>query len=48
MPDTGAYLILGLAATALIMGALIASFVVRHRNLTRDIELLRKLADDKE
>lgn len=46
MPDTQAYLILGLAATVIIMALLIGSMVVRHRNLLKDIELLEQLRDD--
>jgi hypothetical protein len=47
MPDTGAYLILALAAVAVIMGALIASLFTRQRNLDRDLELIKQLQDDK-
>jgi general stress protein CsbA len=46
MPDTGTYLILGLAATALIIGFLVISMVVRQRNLDRDLELIRELKED--
>jgi hypothetical protein len=46
MPDTGAYLILGLAAAALIMGAFVASLFVRQRNLSRDLDLIRKLSEE--
>jgi uncharacterized membrane protein YciS (DUF1049 family) len=46
MPDTGAYLILGLAATAVIFGLFVVSLYVRHRNLDRDLELIQKLAED--
>ncbi len=46
MPDTGVYLLLGLAVTAFILGILIFSMIVRHRNLNRDIELINQLAED--
>ena len=46
MPDTGAYLILGLVVVAVIMGGFILSMVVRFRSLSRDIELIRQLAED--
>ncbi len=45
-PDTGAYLILGLATTAIIIGALIVSLFTRQRNLDRDLELIQQLQDD--
>jgi len=44
-PDTGAYLILGLVVTAVIMGGLIASMIIRHRNLDRDLELIEQLRE---
>jgi hypothetical protein len=46
IPDTMSYLILALAAVAIIMGALVASIVVRYANLRRDIETLRQLNPD--
>ncbi len=46
MPDTQAYLLLGLAVTFVIMGLLIGSMVIRHRNLLKDIELLEQLKDE--
>jgi hypothetical protein len=46
MPDTDAYLILGLAAVAVIMGTLILSLFTRQRNLDRDLELIKQLQDD--
>ena len=48
MPDTTAYLILGLAVTAIIMGAYIVSMAVRQRNLDRDIELIQQLGSGEE
>jgi hypothetical protein len=45
-PDTLNYLILGLAAVAIIMGLLIVSFVVRHRNLEQDMALIEQLSED--
>ena len=46
MPDTTSFLMLGLAVTAIIMGAYIISLVVRQRNLDRDIELIQQLRDE--
>lgn len=45
-PETGAYLILGLVATTVIIGAFIASMIVRHRNLDRDLALIEQLRDN--
>jgi hypothetical protein len=44
-PDTGAYLILGLIATIVIIGVFIGSMVLRHRNLDRDLELIEQLRE---
>jgi hypothetical protein len=46
MPETGSYLILGLAMTFLIIAFFIASMVIRYRNLQKDIHLLEQLAED--
>ncbi len=46
MPDTGAYLILGLASVVVILGAFVASLFARQRNLTRDLELIRRLSEE--
>lgn len=46
MPDTSAYLILGLASVAVILGAFVASLFVRQRNLNRDLELIRRLSEE--
>lgn len=46
MPDTGSYLLLGLAVSAIILGVYTVSLWMRQRNLDRDLELLRKLAED--
>lgn len=46
MPDTQAYLILGLAVTFAIMTLLIGSMIIRQRNLLKDIELLEQLKDE--
>ena len=46
IPDTTAYLILGLVVTAIIMGAFITSMMVRQRNLDRDIELIQQLSEE--
>ena len=45
MPDTSAYLYLGLAAITVIMLMLIASMVLRYRSLQQDIKTLEKLDD---
>lgn len=42
-PDTLNYLFLGLAAVAIIMGLLVASFIVRRRELEKDIALMNQL-----
>lgn len=47
MPDTLSYLLLGLAAIAVIMTLLIASIVVRFRNAQQDLRLLRDLDNEK-
>lgn len=46
MLDTTNYLILALAVTALLIGGLIASYWMRHRNLDRDVELIQQLSQD--
>ena len=46
MPDTGAYLILGLTAIVVIMGFLVISMVTRQRNVDRDLELIKQLQDE--
>lgn len=46
MPETTAYLLLGLAVTAIIMLFLIGSMVVRQRNLHKDIQLIDQLGQD--
>lgn len=45
-PETLNYLLLGLAAVAVIMGLMIASFVIRQRNLEQDLRLIQQLIDD--
>ncbi|MFO7321607.1 MAG: hypothetical protein DIU68_007745 [Chloroflexota bacterium] len=42
-PDTGSYLILGLAVIAVIMAILLASMAIRYRNLRKDVETIRRL-----
>lgn len=46
MPDTLSYLILGVIVTALIMGLLIASFVVRAQNARKDAEQIEEIMRD--
>lgn len=48
MPDTGAYLLLGLIAMFVLLGGYVASIIVRHRNLDRDLDLIRQLREDGE
>ncbi|MBZ0290069.1 MAG: hypothetical protein K8I30_20760 [Anaerolineae bacterium] len=48
MPDTGAYLILGLAVTLIIMTFFIASMVARWRSLQKDLRLLDELEQDEQ
>ncbi|MFW5772722.1 MAG: hypothetical protein ACOCZH_05290 [Phototrophicaceae bacterium] len=46
-PDTLNYLIMGLAVTFIVLTLLMGSMVIRHRNLSRDAELIERLqADD--
>lgn len=42
-PETANYLILGLAAVAVIMLVLVGSMVIRQRNLQRDAEVIAEL-----
>jgi hypothetical protein len=46
MPDTLPFLILGLLVTVLIFGGFIATMLIRQRNLNKDIELIKQLAED--
>ena len=46
MPDTQAYLVLGLVVAFGIIALLISSMVIRHRSLLKDIELLEQLKDE--
>jgi ABC-type polysaccharide/polyol phosphate export permease len=46
MPETTPYLILGLVAVTIIMGAFIASLVTRYRSLEKDVETLERLKDE--
>jgi cell division protein FtsL len=46
MPDTTLYLLLGLAVTFLILGALILSMALRARSVQRDLRLLEELKDE--
>ncbi|MGQ9887619.1 MAG: hypothetical protein ACUVSX_03925 [Aggregatilineales bacterium] len=46
MPDTTAYLILGLVVTFGILGFYVASLVVRHRSLKKDLRLIEQLRDE--
>ena len=44
--DTLNYLLLGLAAVAVIMGGLIGSMIVRYRSLQKDIDAINRLKED--
>ncbi|MBK8027416.1 MAG: hypothetical protein IPK19_40010 [Chloroflexi bacterium] len=46
MPETGEYLILGLAAVGVVVGAFLLSLVVRFRNLRRDMKTLEDIASE--
>jgi hypothetical protein len=46
MPETGEYLILGLAAIAILLSLFVASMVARYRNLTKDIDLIQRLQEE--
>ncbi len=45
-PETLNYLYLGLGSIALFVGGYIATIWARHRNLQKDIELIRELAEE--
>lgn len=46
MPDTTAYLFLGLAVTFGILGFYVASLVVRRRSLQKDLRLIDQLRQE--
>lgn len=46
MPDTTAYLWLGLGVTALVMFALIGSMLARYRSLRQDLKTLEQLDEE--
>ncbi|MBZ0289517.1 MAG: hypothetical protein K8I30_17985 [Anaerolineae bacterium] len=48
MPETTAYLYLGLGVMFSVLGLYIVSLVLRMRNALKDIELITKLADESE
>jgi hypothetical protein len=45
-PDTGSYLLLGLAAIAVISFFYIGSLVVRLRNLRQDLTLIEEIGQE--
>ncbi|MCK6579594.1 MAG: hypothetical protein L6Q98_15985 [Anaerolineae bacterium] len=47
MPQTGEYLLLGLAAVGTLLGLFLISLGVRFRNLRRDLKALEEIADEK-
>ncbi|MBK9750185.1 MAG: hypothetical protein IPO91_25895 [Chloroflexi bacterium] len=47
MPETTAYLYLGLVAIAVIMLVLIGSMALRYRGLQQDLKTLEQLDSDK-
>lgn len=46
MPDTTAYLILGLLVTFGILGFYVASLVIRRRSLQKDLRLIEQLREE--
>jgi hypothetical protein len=46
VPETTSFLIMGLGATVVIMGAYLASLLLRHQNLSKDEDLIRQLRED--
>lgn len=46
-PETTGYLILALIIVAVLVVALVASMIIRYRNLRRDIEMIEQLEDEK-
>lgn len=46
MPDTTAYMFLGLVVIAVIMGALMLSIVMRYRNADQEEKMLEQLASE--
>lgn len=45
-PDTLNFLYLGLGSVLLFVGGYIATIWARHRNLEKDMDLIRELADE--
>jgi len=45
-PDNSRFLILGLAASGIILAALLASLWIRHRNVEKDLQLIEELTQD--
>lgn len=46
MPETTAYLILGLVVTTVIMAGFVLSIFLRYRSLEKDAETLEKLKNE--
>jgi CcmD family protein len=46
MPETTAYLILGLVVTFVILGGYVASLVTRRRGLQKDLRLIEQLRQE--
>ena len=44
-PDTSGYMIAGYAVAFITLGIYVASLYIRHRNLSRDLEILESLAE---
>lgn len=45
-PETGSYLLLGLAAIAILSVGYIASLVLRLRNLRQDLNLIEEIGQE--
>ncbi|MEW6027908.1 MAG: hypothetical protein ACOYZ8_15690 [Chloroflexota bacterium] len=46
-PDTSGYMIAGYAIAFIVMAIYLASFVIRNRNLQRDLETLESMDKEK-
>jgi hypothetical protein len=46
-PDTSQYMVAGYAISFATMLLYVASLIIRHRNLTRDVSMLEEMDKDK-
>ena len=44
-PDTTVFMVLGYAIILLVIGGYLASLVIRHRNLQKDLEVLQEIQE---